>query len=129
MDNELRKKIETSALAVRRKCLDIAYSRSPSATHFGGALSTVDILAVLYFEIMRYDVNNPTWENRDRFFISKGHSVLGYYCTLAKAGFITDEELLSYGQNETLLPGHPVINKQKGIEFTNGSLGMGLAVG
>lgn len=129
MDDTLRKKIETSALAVRRKCLEIAYRKSPSATHFGGALSTVDILAVLYFEIMRYDVSNPTWENRDRFFISKGHSVLGYYCTLAKAGFITDEELLSYGQNETLLPGHPVINKQKGIEFTNGSLGMGLAVG
>jgi transketolase len=54
---------------------------------------------------------------------------LGYYCTLAKAGFITDEELLSYGQNGTFLPGHPVINKAKGIEYTNGSLGMGLAVG
>ena len=102
---------------------------SPKATHFGGALSTVDILATLYFKVMNYNVNNPTWENRDRFFLSKGHSVLGYYVTLAKVGFITDDELLRYGQNETFLPGHPVINKEKGIEFTNGSLGMGLAVG
>jgi len=129
MDDALSKKIETAALEVRRKCLDIAFGMSPKATHFGGALSTVDILATLYFEVMNYDVNNPTWENRDRFFLSKGHSVLGYYVTLAKVGFFTDEELYRYGQNETFLPGHPVINKEKGIEFTNGSLGMGLAVG
>ena len=58
-------------------------------------------------------------------FLSKGHSVMGYYVTLSKVGFITDEELLTYGQNDTFLPGHPVINKKKGIESTNGSLGMG----
>ena len=129
MDDTLIEKIETAALEVRRKCLDIAFAMSPKATHFGGALSTVDILATLYFEVMNYDVNKPTWENRDRFFLSKGHSVMGYYVTLAKAGFITDKELLTYGQNETFLPGHPVINKAKGIESTNGSLGMGLSVG
>jgi transketolase len=129
MNDTLSKKIEATALEVRRKCLDIAFGMSPKATHFGGALSTVDILATLYFEVMNYDVSNPTWENRDRFFLSKGHSVMGYYATLAKAGFITDEELFTYGQNETFLPGHPVINKEKGIESTNGSLGMGLSVG
>ena len=129
MDDALVEKIETAALEVRKKCLNIAFSMSPKATHFGGALSTVDILSTLYFGVMNYDVNNPTWENRDRFFLSKGHSVMGYYVTLAKAGFITDEELLTYGQNETFLPGHPVINKEKGIESTNGSLGMGLSVG
>lgn len=129
MDDSLSKKIETAALELRKKCLDIAFNMSPKATHFGGALSTIDILATLYFEVMSYDVSNPTWENRDRFFLSKGHSVMGYYATLSKAGFITDDELQSYGQNETFLPGHPVINKEKGIESTNGSLGMGLAVG
>ena len=129
MDDALIEKIETAALEVRRKCLDIAFGNSPKATHFGGALSTVDILSTLYFEIMNYDVSNPRWENRDRFFLSKGHSVMGYYAILAKAGFITNEELMTYGQNETFLPGHPVINKDKGIESTNGSLGMGLSVG
>ena len=129
MKDALYVNIETAALEVRRRCLNIAFRMSPKATHFGGALSTVDILATLYFEVMNYDVNDPTWENRDRFFLSKGHSVMGYYATLAKVGFITNEELYSYGQNETFLPGHPVINKEKGIESTNGSLGMGLAVG
>ena len=129
MDDALIRKIKIGALEVRRKFLDIAFGMSPKATHFGGGLSTVDILATLYFGVMNYDVNNPTWKNRDRFFLSKGHSVLGYYIILAKIGFITDEELLTYGKNGTFLPGHPVINKQKGIEFTNGSLGMGLSVG
>ncbi len=129
MDDALIHKLETTALKIRTKCLEIAYSLSPKPTHFGGALSTVEILSTLYFEVMKYDVNNPTWEDRDRFFLSKGHSVMGYYVTLAIAGFITDKELLTYGQNETFLPGHPVINKQKGIESTNGSLGMGLSVG
>ena len=76
MDEVLHKKIESFAQEVRKKCLDIAFQMSPKATHFGGALSTVDILATLYFNVMNYDVNNPTWENRDRFFLSKGHSVL-----------------------------------------------------
>tara|TARA_Y100001935_G_scaffold255086_1_gene266450 strand:- start:1325 stop:2167 length:843 start_codon:yes stop_codon:yes gene_type:complete len=129
MDEVLHKKIESFAQEVRKKCLDIAFQMSPKATHFGGALSTVDILATLYFNVMNYDVNNPTWENRDRFFLSKGHSVLGYYVTLSKVGFISEKDLLNYGQNDTFLPGHPVINKDKGIEFTNGSLGMGLSVG
>ena len=129
MDDALIKKIETVALNVRKKCLEIAFDLSPKPTHFGGAMSTVDILSTLYFGVMKYDVNNPTWENRDRFFLSKGHSVMGYYVTLLKAGFITNEELLTYGHNDTFLPGHPVINKRKGIESTNGSLGMGLSVG
>ena len=129
MEDGLIQKIENAALKVRRRCLEIAFEVSPRPTHFGGALSTVDILATLYFEVMNYDVDNPTWENRDRFFLSKGHSVLGYYVTLAEIGLITDKELLTYGQNETFLPGHPVINKEKGIESTNGSLGMGLSVG
>ena len=90
---------------MRKKCLEIAFGLGPKPTHFGGALSTVDILSTLYFEVMNYDVNNPTWENRDRFFLSKGHSVMGYYVTLSKVGFITDEELLTYGQNDTFCTG------------------------
>ena len=129
MDDALIQKLEAAARNVRQKCLEIAFGLSPKPTHFGGALSTVDILSTLYFEVMNYDVNNPTWENRDRFFLSKGHSVMGYYVTLSQAGFITNEELLTYGHNNTFLPGHPVINKEKGIESTNGSLGMGLSVG
>lgn len=129
MDEVIVQRIKTAAQDIRKKCLDMALVAGAGATHFGGGISSVDILATLYFAVMKYDVNNPKWERRDRFLLSKGHGVLGYYATLAKAGFITEEELSTYGQNETILPKHPLINKNKGIEFTNGSLGMGLAVG
>ncbi len=129
MDELLMQKIKSAAREIRRKSLDLAFNAGAKASHFGGGVSSVDILATLYFAVMNYDTDNPTWESRDRFFLSKGHGVLGYYVTLAKAGFLTDEELKTFGQNGTILPGHPLINKEKGIEFTNGSLGMGLAVG
>ncbi len=114
---------------IRKLCLNIAFEKNPKATHLGGSLSSIEILTALYFGIMRYDKINPEWEDRDRFFLSKGHSILGYYSILYKAGFFSIEELYSYGTNGTQLPGHPVKNKKNGIEFTNGSLGMGLAIG
>jgi len=129
MDEILVRRIKSTARNIRKKCLDVALAAGAHATHFGGGMSIVDILATLYFAVMNYDVHNPTWESRDRFILSKGHGVLGYYATLAEAGFLTDRELSTFEQNGTILPGHPVINKDKGIEFTNGSLGMGLAVG
>jgi transketolase len=129
MDDVLAQRIKSATHDIRKKCLDVALAAGARATHFGGGISSVDILATLYFAVMNYDVDNPTWEKRDRFILSKGHGVLGYYATLAEVGFLTDGELSTFEQNGTILPGHPLINKNKGIEFTNGSLGMGLAVG
>ena len=129
MDKALVQKLESVAHDIRKKCLDLALAVGPTATHFGGGISSIDILSVLYFDIMKHNASDPTWEKRDRFFLSKGHGVLGYYVTLYKAGYLTKEELYTFEQNGTFLPGHPLINKKKGIEFTNGSLGMGLAVG
>ena len=120
--------LDSMSKKIRKKCIDVAISKNPNATHLGGALSSIDILVMLYYEIMKYDVSKPEWELRDRFFLSKGHSILGYYSILSDLGYFSDEELYSYGQNLTKLPGHPVRNKSMGIEFTNGSLGMGLAV-
>jgi len=116
------------AKQIRRECLQIAFNVRPRASHLGGALSSVDIITVLFFSIMKYKQGEPTWSERDRFFLSKGHSVLGYYAILCKAGFFSSDILSTYGANGTSLPGHPVINKKMGIEFTNGSLGMGLSV-
>jgi transketolase len=129
MDEVLAKSIKSAADDLRKKCLDMAFAAGARASHFGGGISSLDILATLYFAVMKYDVDNPTWEGRDRFILSKGHGVLGYYAALWKAGFISDKELSTFGENGTFLPGHPLINKEKGIEFTNGSLGMGLSVG
>ena len=120
--------LDSVSKKIRKKCIEIANSKNPNATHLGGALSSIDILVMLYYEIMKYDVNKPDWELRDRFFLSKGHSILGYYSILSDLGYFSDEVLHSYGHNLTKLPGHPVRNKSMGIEFTNGSLGMGLAV-
>jgi len=128
LDPEKKLFLESISKKIRKKCIEIANSKNPNATHLGGALSSIDILVTLYYEIMKYDVNKPDWELRDRFFLSKGHSILGYYSILSDLGYFSDEVLNSYGQNLTKLPGHPVRNKSLGIEFTNGSLGMGLAV-
>jgi transketolase len=128
MDKAIHNKLKSAASKIRRKSLDVALAVSPKATHFGGAFSSIDILVTLYYEIMKYDVNNPEWQLRDRFFLSKGHSILGYYSILSDLGYFSDDVLHTYGENLTELPGHPVRNKSLGIEFTNGSLGMGLAV-
>lgn len=120
--------IEEIALCIRKKALDLAYIAGDHASHFGAGMSIVDILAVLYFRIMSLDASNPQWEKRDRFILSKGHGVIGYYAALQERGFIEEEELLTFEQTDTFLPGHPVKCRNKGVEFTNGSLGIGLSV-
>lgn len=124
----MTKKLSKICIKIRKKCLQLAFDKNPRATHFGGAMSSIETLVTLYFHVMRYRLKQPDWINRDRFFLSKGHSILGYYCILNHVGFLTEDDLWSYGENGTILPGHPVINIEKGIEFTNGSLGMGLSV-
>ncbi len=96
--------------------------------HIGGALSCTDILVTLYYTVMRIDPKNPGWEGRDRFVLSKGHSVEGLYAILADLGFIPRAELDSYRGFGSRLIGHPS-NKVPGIEVNTGALGHGLSVG
>ncbi len=127
-ENEIQR-ITLWAKRMRKSLLDMAHHAGSSSAHVGGALSIIDITASLYGSVMNYDSKNPEWEERDRFVLSKGHGVLGYYTALAEAGFISHEELLTFEKAETDLLGHPVMNRAKGIEFSNGSLGMGLSLG
>ena len=99
------------------------------SSHFGGALSIVEIVSVLFSDIMRINKENPLWEDRDRFILSKGHACLAYYAALSEIGYISNDELKTFEKNESNLLGHPVINRNLGIEFSNGSLGMGLSLG
>ena len=122
-------KIEQMAERMRKHVLDMALAARANSSHFGGGLSVIEITATLYGVIMRYDQNNPEWNERDRFILSKGHGVLGYYAALAEAGFIPVDDLMTFEKTESYLVGHPVINREKGIEFSNGSLGMGLSLG
>jgi len=127
--NNTIKKIEAMARKMRRKILDMALVAGSNSSHFGGGLSIVDITATLYGEIMNLNPKKPEWEKRDRFILSKGHGVLGYYTALSAIGYIPEEDLETFEKNGTYLYGHPVMNRSKGIEFSNGSLGMGLSLG
>lgn len=121
--------LEEYAFHMRQHALDMAYAAGNHAAHFGGGMSIIDILAVLYGSIMKYDSKNPLWEERDRFILSKGHGVIGYYAALRESGFITDEDMQTFEQDDSFLMGHPVRTPEHGIEFTNGSLGMGISLG
>lgn len=127
-ENELMY-IEELALKMRIDALELAYSAGNSAAHFGGGVSLIDILAVLYGKVMNLDVENPLWEERDRFILSKGHGVLGYYAALCEIGYISKEELKTFEKHKSDLLGHPVRKIEKGIEYTTGSLGQGLSIG
>lgn len=121
-------KIKKHSLKLRRNILDMALVAGANSSHFGGALSIVEIVSTLFSHIMKIN-NDPQWEDRDRFILSKGHACLAYYAALCEAGYISKDELSTFEKNDSNLLGHPVINKKLGIDFSNGSLGMGLSLG
>lgn len=122
-------RVEQMANRMRKHALNMAFSAASNGAHMGPGLSITDIMATLYGAIMNYDSNNPLWEERDRFILSKGHGTLGYYPALAESGFFSIQELYTFEENDGFLPGQPVMNLQKGIECSSGSLGLGLSFG
>lgn len=123
------KKIKNFSKRLKRNILEMAYNAGASSSHFGGALSISDITSVLFSHFLKIDQNNPQWEDRDRFILSKGHACLAYYSALSEINFIDKENLKTFEKDNSDLLGHPVINRKLGIEFSNGSLGMGLSIG
>jgi len=95
--------------------------------HIGGALSIVDLLALLYGEVMQVDPANPLWEERDMLILSKGHAGPALYATLALKGFFPMEELATLNHGGTNLPSHCDRNRTVGIDMTTGSLGQGFS--
>lgn len=120
---------KTVAHEIRKDILKMTLGTGNTGAHIGGGLSMVEIMAVLYTGVMKYDIQSPEWEERDRFILSKGHGALTYYAALSYAGFIPKEELWTFKTNETNLYGHPSINSTYSIEFSSGSLGQGLSLG
>jgi transketolase len=98
------------------------------ATHLGGSLSIVEILTVLYGQIMNISKHNFSDPEADSFILSKGHAALALYAILYEKGFISKDDLLSFKKNGTKFIAHPVRNLKIGIESTNGSLGHGLSI-
>jgi transketolase len=98
------------------------------ASHVGSCFSIVDALAVLYGRVMRLRPQDPGWQDRDRFILSKGHAAAAVYATLARIGVLSNEDLQTYGANGSLYMTH-VSHKVRGVEFSSGSLGHGLPFG
>ena len=96
--------------------------------HLGSAFSIMEILRVLYDEVLRYDSKNTYWSQRDRFILSKGQGCLALYVILAEKGFFPESELWKFCQSDGILGGHPE-HKIPGVEASTGSLGHGLSIG
>lgn len=114
MANEVRKGI-------------IASTHSAKAGHPGGSLSAADIFTYLYFEEMNVKADDPQWEDRDRFVLSKGHTAPGLYAALAHKGFFPVEDLLTLRKVGSYLQGHPSMKSVPGVDMSTGSLGQGIS--
>lgn len=105
----------------------LAIGATEHGTHIGGSLSAVEILTVLYSEVLRVRPAQPDWPERDRFVLSKGHASAAFYAVLAERGYFPPEECAEYGRRGGRLAGHPLA-RLPGVDFATGSLGHGLAV-
>ena len=127
--------ISTIAEAARRmrqtaiRC-GVRAAAMDDGAHFGPGLSCVEITATLYLGVLRHKPTDPSWAERDRFILSKGHGVLGYYTALAEAGYFSHEFLIeNYASDVGPFCGHPCRNLKYAIEASTGSLGHGLSIG
>jgi transketolase len=118
--------IAAHARNIRRSSLRMAHAAGLG--HPGGDLSSADILATLYFHVLRVDPREPRHTDRDRFILSKGHASGALYATLAEAGFLPEAALEQYMKPLSNLNGHPDRNKVAGVEANTGPLGHGLPI-
>jgi transketolase len=115
---------EQLAWKIRRHGIEMTHLSGGS--HIGAIMSVADIIAVLYADVLSYRSEEPKWEGRDRFILSKGHAGAAIYAALAESGFFEVEELKTHYQNGSRLSGH-VSHHLPGVDFSTGSLGHGLS--
>lgn len=126
MDKEQLLTMQRTANAIRLHAIEAVHSAKSG--HPGGSLSAADILAWLYFAEMNVDPQNPAWEERDRFVLSKGHATPAYYSALALKGYFPVEDLKTFRHTGSYLQGHPDMKNIPGVDMSSGSLGQGLSV-
>ena len=107
--------------------LDVLHEKGTG--HWGGASSAAELLTALYFDVMNVRPEEPSWPDRDRLVLSKGHASCMLYTVLAHRGYFPTAELTTFRQIDSRLQGHPCMNKTPGVEMSTGSLGHGLSVG
>lgn len=125
MENEL-KRLKKVAAEMRRDVMDMA-AHSGTGIHVGPALSCTDMVAALYFNVMKINPEDPWNADRDRFVLSKGHGYAALYSALAERGYFPKEELSTVRGINSRLQGHPSLGKAPGVDMTAGSLGNGFA--
>jgi transketolase len=116
------------ALANRLRIQIVKMTARAKSSHVGGGLSMADILAVLYGGVLKLDADQPQWEGRDRFVLSKGHACAGLYAALAERGFLTQADLETFYLDGSRLAGHATHTRVPGVECSTGSLGHGLPI-
>ncbi|MEW9671866.1 transketolase [Ammoniphilus sp. 3BR4] len=119
--------LKQKAIELRKTALTMIYEAQSG--HPGGSLSAADIIAALYFKEMNVDPQNPKWEDRDRFVLSKGHVCPILYSALALRGFVPYESVHTLRKYGSPFQGHPDMKKCPGIDISTGSLGQGLSCG
>ncbi|MDO8336028.1 MAG: transketolase [Candidatus Saccharibacteria bacterium] len=119
------KQLEAKAETIREDI--IAMLEEAGSGHSAGPLGLADIFAALYFDILKIDPSNPSWDERDRLLLSNGHCVPVQYAAMAEAGFFERDELMTLRKLGSRLQGHPEREKLPGLETTSGPLGSGLS--
>jgi transketolase len=120
------RELKLKAIQMRRDI--VAETHAAGSGHPGGSLSATDMMTVLYNSILRHDSENPSWEDRDRFILSKAHISPAYYSILARTGYFSPDELTGFRQFGHFLQGHPKTDVENGIEIGGGSLGQNLSI-
>ena len=128
-DTGVAESYDLPALARQARWEVIKTVTSSKAGHIGGPLSMMDLLVSLYFRQLNIRPEEPTWEDRDRFVLSKGHAAIGLYSVLALRGYLPLEELPTFDKGGSRLQGHPDVTRLPGLDASTGSLGQGLSVG
>lgn len=124
--NAHRKK-ELQNIAQELRITGLKMVQNANSGHIGGAFSLSEIMSVLYFEKMNIRPEEPEWEDRDRFVLSKGHATVALYPTLATRGYFPLEELKTFRKIDGNLSGHAEMTHVPGVEMSTGSLGQGLS--
>ncbi len=119
--------LKEKAKEIRKTVLTMIHEAKSG--HPGGSLSASDIMAALYFDELNVDPENPGWEDRDRFILSKGHACPVQYSCLALRGFFPYENIYTLRKEGSILQGHPDMKRCPGIDISTGSLGQGIACG
>jgi transketolase len=118
--------LQAIALRVRREIIEMI--GAAKSGHPGGSLSAVELIVELYFDYMRIDPRNPTWPDRDRFILSKGHAAPVLYAVMAEAGYTPIDKLNTLRQFGSIYQGHPDVRFIPSLEASTGSLGEGLSL-